>query len=988
MITAETAAHGTHSLKLMNPTGMDAIQVFFPAREFKERTHLVVSFYAKASVEKTPLLAGMLCGWKRVIEKNIDLGKDWARYQFEGDVGVDFVKESSAGGARGMYALTLSLFSAKKPVFGDVWIDAIQIERQALTEYAPAKTLEATLDFADFPNRRSLVYFAGEKPEAVLTVASTRAVAAAEARITVKDTLGGQVLFDEKKSVALDAKGQGSVRVSLPAVARRHYRIEAVVTSGGGRATAQRVFGGIVDLSKNQIRSKRFGGSIEMMEEARAYYMAPADPSYRMAAYREKPEVYASLARKIGWQWIHFYGQVGIGMVAPEKGKYQWRDADACTDLYLKLGLEIMALTTSHGNYQGWYFEPKWILTGPKSLGGNNAGKDSPLVNAEDFGRFCFDLAEHFKGRIDLWESWNEPGVKMRAEEYLPLLAACYTNMKRANPASSVLGLCGTWDMGGDLYGWVKRCLALGAGKYMDEIGIHGYHTKDRDYIARVRATAKELTGKEWKVWDTESGSEILQDYGYPAYFNWESPTEYRFDGLLTMLSKHYANEMASGVERQSWFNLIGSYGWIGKPDYALMNYDGSPNAAMMGQNYLIEQYEGARLHREVPVEGGTVAYVFQKGNEPFLVYWNETLETEGSLPIEGVQVLDMMGGRLPVRSEGGTTLLKIDKTPRYVTAAGMGAEALASAVGRITVRGASALKLGRISLSVSGETPLLVASVKNTGAQPQRLEVETISKPAWVSAGVRESRLLPGFTNLDLSWRLPMTLPGDDNLLRLAFEVPSGTLVANIPLNIQSARRGAGVLIDGLAGDSAWNGALWGPIGHFATMASSYDEKSLHFFFKVKDNEVVNYRDYSATALPSWKTDGVELYFDLDREGDFSQSTFNQDDLQLAFAVKCGPASKDEVNKGPDVYAGNKNFPADKVSMKTTRSGEGYLMEIGIPWECFSALGYKKKSLIGFAASVRDLGKNYEERARAFWAGDNDNYRDTSKFGLLLLMP
>ncbi len=988
-INAETAAHGKYSLKISNPTGMDAVMLCFPAVEFKEKTHVVGSFYAKSDVPGAPVSLNLCCGWKGVVTGSAKLTTEWQRYSFEGDVGVDFIKETSGGGNKRFYALKMVFASAQKPVFGTIWIDAVQLENDKLTDYAPAKTVDASLDMEQYPERRILLYTVGERETADLRIVSYAGKAApfkAEWKLT--DVLSGAVVASASVSGTLDEKGYAREKIPLPPVERRLYLLSASMSvEGAVTAEAKRVFGGIRDLSAQPMKSKIFGGSLETTEEARTYIVNSADPTYRMTAWNIDPEIYLKAARKAGWRWIHTYRQTGPRMIMEAPDKFYYEDTDHFVDILRRNDFEIMALLTSHGNYQTQYDFPKWIQTGTPSKGGTSAGKGAPLPDTAAYGRFCYEMANRYKGKIDIWENWNEPGVKMREEEYLPLAKTCYENVKKANPNATVLGLCGTWDVGGDLYGWVKSCLKIGAGDYMDAIAIHGYHTLDRDYVGKVRELAKSLTGKTYPVWDTESGAYIAPLYGYKPYFGDSDTLDgYKPDALLTMMSRHFANEMASGVERQSWFNLADGWTNLGKPDMALFNFDGSPDAALIGQNFMIELYDEAKIHKDVPVEGNSVAYVFDRPTAPFAVYWNPVFESEALLPLAGVEVLDMMGAPLGVKAEGAGTIIPIGGTPRYIVAKGASPADLAAAVAKMEIKGISLVKVAKTLLGVNGSTPTLVATLDNTSAKEQTVAVSTMSKPDWLASNIAETLTLAPFRNKEITWELPVTTPESGGVLRVGFENGAHVLAVPVALKIIAASHADGdITVDAVAGKAAFKNSV--PLADWVDMAAAWNDKGLYFLFTVKDNAIVNYKDYTAVELPPWKSDCVEVFFDWDRQGDLATPLFNADDTQLIFIPKGdGEKSKDEILKGADLYAGNAKFPLDKVAMKTSRTADGYAMEIGIPWECLTALGVERKSVVGFTVSIRDHGKDYTERKRAIWTGADDNYKDTSKFGLLIM--
>ncbi|MDZ4198451.1 MAG: hypothetical protein U1E27_04105, partial [Kiritimatiellia bacterium] len=546
-ITSETAAHGEKSLKLFNPSGMDMVRVIFPPIQFSERTRLVVSFYAKSSVAGTKLESTINCGWYRQgpgFSRQFRLSREWTRYSHEMEVMADPVVESSRAGRPGYYFLSLNCISPDND-FQEVWIDAVQIEKNELTPYAPARSVDLGVDLAQYPEKRHRIYLTGETEDALFHFFAAQP-GTYSIRYTVTDVLDEKEVLSGQIPVRMETAGSRTLSIPLPPIGRTLYRIDAEISDGPVTHRASRLYGGIHDLSDVSKSSRYFGGSVETTELFRPPYLRPRDITYRLGTWRTDPGVIARLAKQIGWEWIHFYHQVSVGVFAPEPDVRTWEDADAITDIYRDAGLEIMALLTSHGNYHTPYFHPKWMLTGKPSEGGRAGGEGAALPSAEAYEKLAEEAARHFAGRINHWESWNEPGVKMRPHEYMPLHEAFYRGIKKGNPAAFVLGLCGTWDIGGDLYGWVRQCLNLGAADSMDAIAIHGYHARQRDYGAEVRRIAREMTGREIPVWDTESGKVNPLPYGHPnAWRDKDSEPATTADDLRFIgqwLVKHCAN--------------------------------------------------------------------------------------------------------------------------------------------------------------------------------------------------------------------------------------------------------------------------------------------------------------------------------------------------------------------------------------------------------------------------------------------------------------
>ncbi|MCK6488297.1 MAG: hypothetical protein L6R48_08215 [Planctomycetes bacterium] len=969
-----TAAHGRCSLRLDNGSGHDAMLVAFPAVR-PGAGPVVFSFYARAAEPGARIQAQLHCGYKAVLDRTVTLTADWRRYEVSGTVGTDLVVETRNAGRAGWYAPVLRLLPAAGP-WRTVWVDALQVERGgAATPYAPARSLDAALDLADHARRRLLVYDLGERPQAELCVAAAPATAFS-ARWALRDMLADGIVAGGELAGTTAADGRALLPIALPPTQRRLYRIEAAVTAGGATATALRTYGGIADRSA--LPGGPFGGSIESFEEGRAHYLAAPDPTHRLAHWREAPGAYADLARRVGWSWVHLYRQTSPLAVMPEQGVHRFEDTDAIVDLLRGRGLELMALLTSHGNYSTIYDFPAWMKTGPASLGGTSRGKGAPLPDLAAWERWCGAMAERYRGRIAAWENWNEPGVKMREAEYLPFAQAAWRAIKAADPQATVIGLCGTWDVGGDLYGWVRGCLKLGAGATMDAIAIHGYHCKDRDYVARVRALARELGGRDFPVWDTETGYCNLALYGQEPHFaTAEEGTSYGLASadapavVAENLARHTANELASGVARLSYFNLSVPWTTLGKADMGLMNYDGSPDMGLVCQNFLAEAFAGARPGRPLRCEGGVVAYLFERPAGPLAVYWLEDGDGhETRLVLPGAQATDLLGGALAARSEGAALLLPISGQPRFLTAPGADAETIALALEALTIPGASPLKVADTRLTVDGDgVPALALALANRTHQPLPVAIGVRNQPAWVAKAPAWQGTLPADGGATALLPLPGGEPDGTGLLRLAIDSGRQVLAVEQPLRVMAAA-------------SAGSPARRVDLDGWATVAADGDDQGLHLRVEVADDSPAHHRDCPSAALEPWQGDCVEFYLDLDRAGDLERAAFDRDDVQL----QCLPPGRAPAAQARLIVCGNPAFPADQAAYRAERTPAGWGADLRIPWTAVEALAGRRPRAIGFSVSVRDVGSDWRERRRAIWAGGNDNYRDTRGFGLLLL--
>ena len=991
-VTDETAADGKYSLKISNLSGMDSVKVIFPPIKFDGKTNVMVSFYAKSDRPHVPLTVSLNCGWKQIRSKSFSLTDSWQRYSFSGDLMVDprveagLDRSPDGQASLGVYYLQFHFDSAGGNVFHQAWLDAVQIEKGELTAYSPARSLDAAIDLKSYPAKQHLVYAEGDSDVAVLQLYSTGGAADFNVKYEVKDELTGKSILNNAVSGRLDDSGHQMVELKLPEMLRGLYRIKAEVKSGGKTVQAQRVYGVIRDLRERRLQGKIFfgGSSPAMIEPYRHYWMKPKDASYRLCAAKIAPEAGFDLAAKIGWQWAHFYNMISVSVNAQSEQEREWTESDIVTDMCIRHGMEPMSLMSGHGATE---YLPKWILSDKKSMGGTAHGKGANLVDAEKYAVFSHDAAAHFKGRITWWENWNEPGVKMRDFEYLPVMKAFHEGVKSGNPDAKVLGLCGTWDVGGDLYGWVKSCLKLGAGQYMDAVAIHGYHVADRHYASEVQNIIKKQLGREMPVWDTESGHMCKEPYGYLN--SWNSAY-----GLLTSpgvmangIARHLANELSSGVARQSWFNLGTEVDWLGKSEFSELSFDGSPNATLIANNAIIDLLVDAPFVKELQVEGNTVAYLFDSPKGPICIYWNPSLKTTCSLPLspDSIRLLDVFARELPVSGKNKDTILPLDENVRYLIGKKESIKEFAAAVEKISVAGLSPLKISSSRLGVSNSQPELLLKINNVSSKAKTANIAVVSQPVGLKVAIDKNVTVPEFAEKMLVCPVAKKTSGNGtSQLKLAVSDGSSNTILSVPANVLYVLSAKTVVPFGQPDAAVWNSAAWIRLSDWTRMKVLWDDQKLYFLVQVTDDSIVNFREVK--DLQCWQSDGIEMYFDWNVAGDFNETVFNADDVQLIMPVKGRGDTKDEVIKGPDTFSGNKNFPLNATRMVSGRTKDGYWAQIEIKWSGVEALGLQRPAIFGFGISVRDMDSSFSERKRAFWGGDNDNYKSTEKLGIIVL--
>jgi polysaccharide biosynthesis protein PslG len=213
-----------------------------------------------------------------------------------------------------------------------------------------------------------------------------------------------------------------------------------------------------------------------------------------------------------------------------------------------------------------------------------------PSPDHAPFMSYCEKVCRRYKDRVKFWEIWNEPDSKVYWEpqdglvEYVRLLRAAYTVLKRVDPLCSVLngGLSAGLDS-------VHRLYENGAKGFFDIMNIHAFEApKDQDAITRivsyVNATGAVMdshgdTGK--KIWVTEIGCPGVK-VGTKVPNSWlgDNPTEAQQASWVTQV---FLEVLAlDRVEKVFWaFFRDTDNHWKNGTDYfGLIRNDFSPKPA------------------------------------------------------------------------------------------------------------------------------------------------------------------------------------------------------------------------------------------------------------------------------------------------------------------------------------------------------------------------------------------------------------------------
>ena len=534
---------------------------------------------------------------------------------------------------------------------GAVWIDSVQFEEGPARPYAPCQPLEASIHLPnltgistwDSPVQYTIqvVNYTSESIEAKLQTQTGDFWGRTTGKITIPQHLFNTGVTKIKRSHQTQTRG--SQRLQLYINNRKQLEDEATLT--------------VVPPIRypSQHAPSRFGQHTKL-----------------------KPWE-MGVAKKLGSCWLRMHDVdfcLSWDQAEPEQGKWVW--ADRKIDLALQSGFNVLGVL---GRTPGWALKPDGDSRKP--TGGWFYPSD-----LKGWANYVETVTRHYRGKIDIWEIWNEPysfGV-YDGTKYSALAHAAYAAANRGNPDCTILGFC----THAGVTAFNRDALAGGTMKACDEVSYHCYTRDGTDAYERGTELQRVLGIKESgkKVWMTEgmggytsSWHSYLLDAVNDPYSR--EPGAPKLSGEKAALTgaRAIANILVAGAEKTFWYWSPWESSSALRPDrYTWFEYDGQlkPHAAA----YAVAAYflDGTHSVQRITVGDHLIVCLFERDGDAIAVLWNEgndhsTISLSSSMEKTKppIQFFDMMGNPLKATNDK----LTINAHPIYVYAEGMAAQKL-----------------------------------------------------------------------------------------------------------------------------------------------------------------------------------------------------------------------------------------------------------------------------------------------------------------------
>ncbi|NPV48566.1 MAG: hypothetical protein HPY69_16625 [Armatimonadetes bacterium] len=519
---------------------------------------------------------------------------------------------------------------------GTIYVDGITLEPGATDgAYRPAHPLEV---YADIGQRHGNLLHWGDKLPLNLLVAAadTTSLKQAQVEVTVvgypNDGLYKRVLtlpIGEEHTVTLGIQRRGLMRVELRTVDR-------------SLAAPQEMVLAVVPKPRGTGVKGMFGSHIAIRPSLVEYI------------------------RKLGFTWTRLHDCSLLtkwSATEREPGKLLWHDE--VVDGVRRGGINLLGLPDH---------EPEWAKV--KTEGANP-------VDVAAFERYCEALARHYAGKIDYWETWNEPYMPGSygggAALFGELLAAGYRGFKAGNPNCTVVGWCA--DVSNPKWG---ESISPEHRQALDVFSFHNYVNNlsgggTLPFAMELPEHRKLWPSHVTECWDTEGTNGALCGNGF--YTHLPLATRELNARATAFASRVWLEHARAGVSKFFAYQMhnVDTMSYYGGYQSLLIQYDRTPTPAAVSAAVTAYAMDALRFVPTKSLEGVVQALFSGPGRATWAVYDDGGVAGRRHLRLKRLpadaEVLDTMGND-PRRD--GRTDREIGIEPLFVLSNRLPAERLA----------------------------------------------------------------------------------------------------------------------------------------------------------------------------------------------------------------------------------------------------------------------------------------------------------------------
>jgi len=304
------------------------------------------------------------------------------------------------------------------------------------------------------------------------------------------------------------------------------------------------------------------------------------------------PATYFGMSIGIGAGWPPLpFGALGKGpattwaFLEPSKGHYDWSRLDALVNQAQAHGMPMFYSTD---------YVPKWAAIDKSSCRPavfNNTVCRSTAANIQDWDDFVTALATRYKGKIDMYELWNEPDQPEESTATVGQMVTLTNHMYKIIRSIDPGALIGSPSI--ITTQWLDSYWAAGGVHDVDVVTLHGYPgNTPPESICYFRTQPLKAVMAKYGIskplWDTED-----------SWGSGDIGRTFSGEQRFAFVARHYLMHWSCGVSRYYWW--LWSRGDWG----AMIEANGGKNEAAVAYENVQNWMVGATMPQPcVPVKG------------------------------------------------------------------------------------------------------------------------------------------------------------------------------------------------------------------------------------------------------------------------------------------------------------------------------------------------------------------------------------------------
>ena len=375
----------------------------------------------------------------------------------------------------------------------------------------------------------------------------------------------------------------------------------------------------------------------------------------------------------IGAKWVRLWDTGDTwNRYERQRGVIEWEGLDTKVAQAEGHGVRILYV---------FAYTPTWASARPDEPHYTGRGARAEARDLADWARFVEAVVGRYRGRVDVFEVWNEPNAGFfsgTVDAYVQLLGSAYAAAKRANPDCTVVGVSGT----GSYLGWLEDVLERDGLRYMDAVSVHTYTTprspEKANLLGRMQTTRELITkhGGQHPIWNTEVGiwqperegwrplteEEIHAKAPEETRPNWKAGWPFRPISELEA-ARHcvrmYVLSLASGVERLFW------YAWY-TTSLPMFTVNNAPRFMTCAYAAMAAKLDGAEFTDRITLGTADVHIcLFRRADDEMAVAWSTRRDgREVEFRADGTATVSDMWGNGREQAAG---VVRLSPSPVYV---------------------------------------------------------------------------------------------------------------------------------------------------------------------------------------------------------------------------------------------------------------------------------------------------------------------------------